>query len=138
MAALKGSCLCGAVRFAVDGKVSDVVACHCSICRKHSGHYWAASRATKSDFSVVGAEYVRWYKSSGSARRGFCELCGSTLFWEEAGSDKLSFSAGSVDGETGLRLAAHIFVADKGDYYHIGDGAKQFEASDGSAKKGGE
>lgn len=32
---------------------------------------------------------------------------------------------GAFDGPTGTTLAKHIFVAEKGDYYEIGDGLPQ-------------
>lgn len=68
---------------------------------------------------------VRWYAASDIARRGFCGRCGSFLFWQANGSDRISFALGAIDGPTGLRVARHIFVADKGDYYLIADGAPQ-------------
>jgi len=135
MAALCGSCACGAVRFSVAGGVGEVRACHCTTCRKQSGHYWTAVSAPKSEIVVAGNEYVRWFKASAEARRGFCELCGSTLFWEKAGSDRMSFSAGALDGETGLRLAVHIYLAEKGDYYDISDSVPCFAGSDMAASK---
>ena len=64
---------------------------------------------------------MTWYRSSDTARRGFCGTCGSNLFWDGAGSH-LSIFAGTLEGATGLRLAGHIFCADKGDYYDLSDG----------------
>jgi hypothetical protein len=61
--------------------------------------------------------------NSGEAQRGFCGRCGSSLFWKRDGQAVTSICAGSIDGPTGLRIAGHIFVADKGDYYSIGDPA---------------
>jgi hypothetical protein len=68
---------------------------------------------------------VRWFQSSADAKRGFCPVCGSFLFWKLAKDDHISFSLGSIDGETGLALEKHIFTADKGDYYDIADGLPQ-------------
>ncbi len=118
-----GGCLCGAVRYAVVGPLRDVVACHCEQCRRTSGHHVAATSAAASDLSVTGT--VRWYASSAEARRGFCPVCGSNLFWERPGGGQVSISAGTLDLPTGLRLRGHIFVADKGDYYEISDGTPQ-------------
>ena len=44
----------------------------------------------------------------------------------QLGDDKISIAAGSLDGATGLATAAHIFVADKGDYYGLDDDAPQY------------
>ena len=48
------------------------------------------------------------------------------MFFETLGGDKISIAAGTLDGETGLKTAAHIFVADKGDYYTLDDGAPRY------------
>jgi Glutathione-dependent formaldehyde-activating enzyme len=65
---------------------------------------------------------LSWYQSSATARRGFCEICGSSLFWEPASGERVSIAAGTLDPPTRLSTAAHVFVEDSGDYYAIGDG----------------
>ncbi len=112
----KGGCLCGAITFEVGGPLRPVIACHCVQCRKTSGHYVAATSALREDVSITGD--VAWYISSDTAKRGFCTTCGSSLFWDGPG-ENLSIMAGTIDGETDLTIAGHIFCADKGDYYDI-------------------
>lgn len=129
-AARTGRCLCGAVRYAVAGPLRPVVLCHCSQCRRSTGHFMAATAARHRDFRVSDAPELRWYESSDAARRGFCSRCGSTLFWQGVGRDYISIAAGTLDGATGLSSACHIHVADKGDYYSIEDGVPQ--RADGS------
>ncbi len=115
---VQGSCLCGAVRYDVTAPLGPVTACHCTQCRKISGHFTAAVPAPWEAVSVAGE--VCWYESSASARRGFCPTCGSYLFWEEY--DGLVYlMAGALDGATGLQMDGHIFYADHGDYYRVGD-----------------
>jgi hypothetical protein len=123
--ARSGACLCGRVRFTVRGRLRDVIACHCTQCRRQSGHYWAATDARCDDVTIEGGEALAWYEASEKARRGFCTTCGSFLFWDERGTDRISIAAGAFDRPTGLRLARHIFVDDKGDYYEIADGLPQ-------------
>jgi hypothetical protein len=120
-----GSCLCGAVAYEVEGPLREVIGCHCTQCRKQTGHYMAATAAKLDKFRIVKDEGLRWYRSSDMAERGFCQICGSTLFWQGKGRDYVAIAAGSVDGETGQRIAFHIFCADKGDYYDITDGDYQ-------------
>lgn len=120
-----GSCLCGAVRFEVTEFLGPSDACHCSQCRKQSGHYWASADARHSAVTIIGEENLTWYKSSVIARRGFCSTCGSFLFWEALGKDLLGVAMGALEKPTGLTLGRHIFVADKGDYYEIADGLPQ-------------
>ena len=113
-----GSCLCGAVTYRVTGPMRQVVACHCTQCRKASGHHVAATSAPREAVTVSGD--VRWFQSSETARRGFCPVCGSNLFWDGPGAN-LSIFAGTLDGPTGLKLAKHIWAGHQGDYYAIGD-----------------
>lgn len=76
----KGSCLCGAVRIFVEGDLPRATACHCTECRKHSGHFEASIDIPRAALKVEGENAVRWYHSSEKVRRGFCGICGSTLF----------------------------------------------------------
>ncbi len=116
-----GGCLCGAVRYRVDGPLDPVVACHCTQCRRSTGHHAAATGARREQIAIEGA--VAWYESTpGTVRRGFCPTCGSQLFWDRIGAETVDIRAGTIDGESGLRLREHIFVADKGDYCDIADG----------------
>jgi len=121
-----GACLCGAVRFEVTGDLAPPDACHCSQCRKTSGHVWASTDVSKAHLTMTGAENLRWYQSSEKVRRGFCGTCGSALFWDPVQRDTIGVAMGAFDQPTGTHLHVHIFTADKGDYYKIADGVPQF------------
>ena len=117
-----GHCLCGKIRFhGTYDAGNDLKACHCSQCRRWSGHYWAA--ILPKSLTIKGTP--KWYRASDFARRGFCGNCGSSLFWQHDDSDIIDVAAGAIDSPTGLHLLGHIFVADKGDYYEIADGLPQ-------------
>jgi len=117
-----GSCLCGAVQYEVHGPLRNVIACHCEQCRKQTGTYMSATAAKDEDLKVTEARGLKWYRSSDTARRGFCGECGSVLFWKGDGRDYTAIAAGSVNGATGLTLDGHIFCASAGDYYVIAGG----------------
>lgn len=126
----KGSCLCGAVTFTVEGDLKPPDACHCSQCRKWSGHVLAGTDIPRSALSVEGVENVTWFQSSEKVRRGFCSICGSSLFFDPLDREKHDWTGvamGAFDTATGTSLAIHIFVAEKGDYYEITDGLPQNE-----------
>jgi len=115
-----GSCLCGAVRAEVDGPLRAVVNCHCTQCRKWTGHHVAATAAWKRDLELVDPEnLLRWYRSSDTAQRGFCSRCGSSLFWEMDGAETMTILAGMIDGATCLETTAEIYVSNRGDYYAL-------------------
>lgn len=118
-----GSCLCGAVTFSVDADLPAPNACHCTQCRKQTGHYLASTDVAKSGLDVSGD--VTWFQSSEKVRRGFCGTCGSTLFWDPVFRDWIGIAMGAFDGPTGTEMSLHIYVAEKGDYYDIADGLPQ-------------
>lgn len=126
-----GSCLCGAVAFEISGQLRDVLGCHCQQCRKQSGHYWAATSVADEALTFTRQDGLAWYRASDTARRGFCKLCGSTLFWKPDNAARTAVGAGAFDGDTGLRMTHHVFVADKGDYYRIVDGLPQHDQFSG-------
>lgn len=120
---LKGSCLCRAVTFEVDGELEGADACHCTMCRKTSGHFFASTNVKRAALRVQGD--VGWYASSKEVRRGFCKTCGSSLFWDPIAKDYTSIAMGAFDRPTRTKLHVHIFVVDKGDYYDLNDGLPQ-------------
>lgn len=126
---LKGHCLCGSVRFEVNGELGPAYACHCGQCRRQSGHFAAATSARREDFVLTAAGTLGWYQSSPGAKRGFCPACGTPLFWDDGG-EYVSINVGSLDSPTGLKLEKHIFVDRKGDYYEIADGLPRFSGHD--------
>lgn len=126
----QGSCLCGRIKLRVDALNRDVVACHCTQCRRQTGHFVAATRADNKHLHVDGSEYLKWYRSSEEAERGFCEQCGSLLFWRALGSDHTSIMAGCLEQPTGLSLVRHIHADDKGDYYTLEPDIETFAQGD--------
>jgi hypothetical protein len=130
----KGSCLCGAVRFDVAGDLPAPDACHCTQCRKHSGHYFVSTDLPRAAVTIHGGEHVTWFRSSEKVRRGFCATCGSSLFWDPIPDpsqpgrrDFIAIAMGAFDKPTHTKIRIHIHVADKGDYYEIADGLPQNE-----------
>ncbi len=122
-----GSCLCGGVTFTVEGDLHGPDGCHCTSCRKHSGHFFVSTDVPRAALTIGGEDNVRWFQSSEKARRGFCAICGSSLFWDPIGRDWTGIAMGAFDTPTHTKIALHIYMADKGDYYEIADDAPQFE-----------
>ncbi|MDD9921963.1 MAG: GFA family protein [Boseongicola sp.] len=114
---MKGRCECGGVAFEMNEIRPDVTVCHCSQCRRFSGHVWASTYVTKENMTFTSDETLAWYASSDFARRGFCSRCGSSLFYQLNDETGFGVSAGCIDAPTGMSTSKHIFVADKGDYY---------------------
>lgn len=122
-----GSCLCGAVRIEVAGELPEADACHCASCRKFSGHFFVSTDVPRSRVTIQGQEQLSWFRSSQKARRGFCSICGSSLFWDAPEQGWIGIALGAFDEPTGTRIACHVHTAEKSDYYVIDDEAPQFE-----------
>lgn len=123
-----GSCLCGGVTYSLTGPLRNSVACHCLQCRKTSGHYVSATQVGPDQLTITKDNSLRWYQSSPEAQRGFCAICGSSLFWRhDADNGATSVMSGTLDGATGITTEKHIFVADKGDYYTLADDVPQHD-----------
>lgn len=125
---MQGSCLCGGVTYTLTGLLRDSVACHCVQCRKTSGHYVSATQVGPDQLVITSDETLTYYASSPGARRGFCNRCGASLFWQhDDDNGAVSVMSGTLDGPTGMVTAKHIFTAYKGDYYDIADNVPQRE-----------
>jgi len=124
---LRGSCLCGAVAFTAEPPKGRAIACHCAECRRQSGHYFAAVPVAKDSVTFDREDGLTWYRASDIATRGFCARCGSTLFWRGDMGANVHILMGSLDGETGLKLGAHVWVREQGDYYDIGGDLPQLQ-----------
>ena len=116
-----GGCLCGDVRYRLTGTLRPVMYCHCSQCRRASGHFIAATSVVKKDLVIETDVGLAWYASSDFASRGFCKSCGSSLFWSSRYQDDIAIMVGSLDHTEDLEVAGHIFVNDKGCYYELDD-----------------
>lgn len=125
----KGGCRCGAVRFEVFGDISPVVFCHCDECRAQTGLYVASTEVADADLKIEGSDNVRWHPADHNAARGFCQICGSLLFWKQEGSDRTAIMAGAYDDDVPLEASCHIRVADKPSWYTINDDLPQHAGS---------
>lgn len=133
-----GGCLCGKVSYRTRGPLRGVVYCHCTQCRRQTGHYLAATDVDDQHIEIQGSAHMGWYAASDFAKRGFCRECGSILFWKRNGSERISVTAGSFHEPTGLKSQCHIFVADKGDYYDLDDALPKFGKSTDGIPTAGE
>ena len=125
---IAGACLCGGVRYEIDGQLLDAGNCHCSMCRKAHGAAFATyANVNSSEFRwTCGEELVSSYECSPNASRIFCRICGSTLGATENGQID-SVTLGTVDGDPGIRPRSHIFVGSKAAWHDISGPLPQFE-----------
>ena len=128
---MKGTCLCGAVRYLVTGTPTAFDLCHCSRCREASGSAFIAElgfEAAKFEW-VSGRSLVKTYEAPVRVkppgyRRTFCGVCGGPLPTVDRGVIRIP--AGTLDDDPGLRPERHIFVDFKAAWFDITDGLPRF------------
>ncbi|MEO1041233.1 MAG: GFA family protein [Pseudomonadota bacterium] len=130
----KGQCNCGAVSFSVQEKLTDVYMCHCSICRRWSGHSGMAVVVVPNEaFQWTSGEACisQWKKPDADWMSYFCRVCGSAL----PGSndpDRMFVPAGLLtEGTENLRVAHHIWVGSKAPWDTICDDGRQHQEAFG-------
>jgi hypothetical protein len=90
-----GGCQCGAIRFQVRGALTDSSICHCRMCQKAFGAYYAPLVSVRGvQFSWTRGQ-PRYFQSSNVVRRGFCADCGTPLTYEAP--DGVAVAAGAFD-----------------------------------------
>ena len=111
-----GSCLCGAVRFEVDGDFERFYLCHCSHCRKDTGSAHAANLfSSKARVRwLSGEERISHFRLPGTRHaRSFCAVCGSALPSVQMDGALLVVPAGSLDSAVPIAPDAHIFTTSR-------------------------
>jgi hypothetical protein len=121
-----GGCLCGAVRFVTTGPLREVVFCHCSQCRKQSGLYVAATSVAAEALELRGGDNITWFAASDFAKRGFCRVCGSSLFWRPNDRSRYAIHAGAFDDPSCLVPGYHICTEGRAGFYRLDDGLPQY------------
>jgi hypothetical protein len=129
---IRGSCLCGEVRFEIDRAVGPFELCHCSRCRKASGSAFVAGLGVRvEDFSLLaGAELIRAYEAPvletpPPYRSAFCSRCGSPVPDPPPDATWFEIPAGLLDDDPELRPDKHIFIECKSPWFPISDALPQ-------------
>jgi hypothetical protein len=134
--AVRGSCLCGGVKFEITGPLRQPLNCHCSNCRKqHGAAFRSRVRVLAADFRwIQGEELVRYYQSSPDFHRGFCSNCGSPIVNRPGPNARnapvqpeLGVPLGILDDDPAVRPACHVFVGSKAPWFEITDDLPQHE-----------
>ena len=128
---IRGSCLCGSVRYEIRGPLGPASHCHCSMCRKaHGAAFGTYARVKMSNFVMTAGEHnLASYRSSQSVVRTFCRSCGSALqFITETKPESFALALGTLDDDPGVRPSYHIFVGSKAPWFEITDKLPQHVA----------
>jgi hypothetical protein len=130
-AILEGGCLCGAIRYRVEGSPSSVSICHCRSCRRASGApavgWFVVSRAQFKLLSCV----LAICQSSKPVHRGFCRQCGTQLTYQhESAPDTIELTIASLDTPERLPPTKEIWLAEKLPWAAVNANLKQYTEDD--------
>ncbi|MDA0229536.1 MAG: GFA family protein [Proteobacteria bacterium] len=124
---LAGGCLCGAVRYEIEGPGEGVSHCHCEMCRKASGAAFVTWLGVAHDKFRYTQGIPASHRSSETASRSFCAACGSQLQFEYHGThDHTHVSVGSLDQPGRVTPARHIWVHSRIPWANYADGLPEF------------
>jgi hypothetical protein len=124
----EGSCLCGRVRYRIEGPLGVMMNCHCTDCRKsHAAAFATYVEVPWSGFRFLkGEDHLTTYRAESGTKRSFCRTCGSIVTcWSDEDKLHLEISASTLDTPTDRRPEYHIFVRSKASWYDIKDGRPQ-------------
>ena len=126
---IQGSCLCGRVRYQIDGNASSFWLCHCSKCRRSTGGPFAtAVLCRRSAFRFVsGEEAVKRFSTDSGYTTTFCGSCGSPAPMVRESEGSVVLSPGTLDDAYTGSLARHIFVGSRARWWEIADDAPRFD-----------
>lgn len=122
---LSGSCLCGGVKYEIEGVLESITNCHCSLCRKMSGSAFSsgASVPAGSFRFVSGQDLLKEWESSPGYHRVFCGRCGSPLIKRKAKDpENLRLRVGTLDSDPSVKISKHLHVGSKAPWVELGDG----------------
>lgn len=110
---LEGGCQCGRIRYRSDVHFDNSHICHCRMCQKAVGNIFAALVATPADRLHWLKEKPETFASSDIAVRGFCKACGTPLFYEEIGANRINMTIGSLDNPNNFTPKSQIGIESK-------------------------
>ena len=131
---LEGSCLCGSIRYQIDGELGPAMLCHCQKCRKSNGAAYAVNALLEAaNFTLLGSSAtLKAYESSAGVKRFFCSGCGTPLYSErDTLPGMIRLRVGSLDTDVMIEKQAHIYVASKACWDDITDSIPQYDERPG-------
>ena len=128
---MKGQCVCGATTFTVELKNHDVHACHCSICRRQTSGVIMTIDVEQGSLQFTQDEHLSIYNSSDWGERGFCDCCGTNLFWRTKDQSYCNINAFALDQQPqDIKFDMEIFIDNKPEFYAFNNETKKLTEAD--------
>jgi len=128
---MKGQCVCGATTFTVELKNHDVHACHCSICRRQTSGVIMTIDVEQGSLQFTQDQHLSIYNSSDWGERGFCNCCGTNLFWRTKDQSYCNINAFALDQQPqDIKFDIEIFIDNKPEFYAFNNETKKLTEAD--------
>ncbi|MFW1944540.1 GFA family protein [Acinetobacter guillouiae] len=128
---MKGQCVCGATTFTVELKNHDVHACHCSICRRQTSGVIMTIDVEQGSLQFTQDQHLSIYNSSAWGERGFCNCCGTNLFWRTKDQSYCNINAFALDQQPqDIKFDMEIFIDNKPEFYAFNNETKKLTEAD--------
>jgi hypothetical protein len=134
----KGQCLCGKVTIQIDGNITDIIHCHCSLCRKNSGTAFATNGyINRTDLDITSGENnLTVFSFKPGRNRHFCATCGSPVFSSnDQDPGRYRLRLGILDSDISERPISHNFVSSKANWEDLDAQLPQYESFEPSRTK---
>lgn len=117
---IRGSCLCGKVKYEISGQPGAIVHCHCQTCRKaHGAAFSSVSAVQDTDFHLLGDAMLKSFESSPGKHRFFCFECGTQIYAKRDNTQHIILRLGSLDDDPQVAEEKHIWVSQQASWYAI-------------------
>ena len=130
----KGSCLCGAVTYEIAGDLAVMGHCHCRMCQQSHGTAFATYVNVRwAQFTLLsGQADLTTYRSSASASRTFCRVCGANIQFFRQHEPRFGLAVGTLDTDPGVEPGYQIWTSSKAPWWALQDGLQSHEAQPGT------
>src|SRR5262245_3341237 len=116
----QGKCLCGSILINAESVSTSLGVCHCTMCRKWSGGPWLGVDCG-AEVSFEGGDKPAIFASSAWAERGFCQKCGTHLFYRLKEPLRYFVAAALFDNIADYRFDHQVFIDEKPAYYNFAE-----------------
>ncbi|HAV4974391.1 GFA family protein [Acinetobacter baumannii] len=131
---MNGQCLCGETTFEVELKNHDVHVCHCSMCRRQTSGVIMTVDVVKDSLKFIQQKHLSVFNSSEWGERGFCNACGTIIFWRTKDQSYCNINVFSLNEPVkDLKLDMEIFIDSKPDFYNFQNDTKKLTEAEVAA-----
>ena len=138
MSDFAGQCLCASVKFSITPPTLFFAHCHCHYCREAHGAAfvsWVGAASARFRY-LPGSSEPRWYQSSEQSRRGFCDRCGTTLFFASTlCPDEMHVTRTSIQGPIDREPQCHVFFDQHAAWIELGDALPRYASDEPGLEK---